>query len=100
MNIITMNAFEELLAKEAETIEIIDVRGRDAFALGHIEGARNIPLDELQGRVADLDKDQDYYIVCYSGNFSAIAAEFLTRNGFKAANVQSGMNGYNGPVVS
>ena len=85
---------------ETKDLNILDVRGREAFEQGHIAGAVNVPLNELQTIVKDLDAMKDYYIICYSGNFSAIAAEFLTRNGFKASNIQGGMNGFNGPVVS
>lgn len=94
----TMSDFEKLV-KEASALNILDVRGRDAFNMGHIEGAVNIPLDELQGKITELDQTAEYYIICYSGNFSGMAAEFLTRNGFKASNIQGGMGGYRGAIV-
>lgn len=99
MKTLTMNEFEKLLT-ETSDVNIIDVRGREAFELGHIAGAVNVPIDELQATVKDLDQTEDYYIICYSGNFSAMAGEFLTRNGIKAINVQGGMNDFNGPTVS
>ena len=94
-----MSEFEKLVAG-ASDLNILDVRGRDAFQMGHIAGAVNVPLDELQAKIKDLDQTEDYYIVCYSGNFSAMAGKFLTGNGFNASNIQGGMNGYTGPIVS
>lgn len=99
MKTMAMNDFEKLVS-ETSDLNILDVRSLDAFQMGHIEGAVNVPLDELQGKIADLDQTAEYYIVCYSGNFSAMAAEFLTRNGFKASNIQGGMGGYRGVTVS
>lgn len=99
MKTMTMSDFEQLL-KDSTDLNLLDVRSRDAFQMEHIAGAVNIPLDELQGKVTDLDQAKEYYIICYSGNFSGMAAEFLTRNGFKASNIQAGMNGYSGPTVS
>ena len=93
-----MSEFEKLVAEKSD-LNILDVRGRDAFQMGHIAGAVNVPLDELQEKVKDLNQAEDYYIICYSGNFSAMAGEFLTRNGFKASNVQGGMNEYGGLTV-
>lgn len=99
MKTITMSDFEKLLAAGTD-LNLLDVRARDAFQMGHIAGAVNVPLDELQEKVKDLQQGAAYYIVCYSGNFSAMAAEFLTRNGFTASNIQGGMGGYSGPTVS
>lgn len=99
MKTLSMNEFEKLLT-ETSDVNIIDVRGREAFQLGHIAGAVNVPIDELQAIIKDLNETEDYYIVCYSGNFSAMAGEFLTRNGFKAINIQGGMNDFNGSTVS
>lgn len=101
MKIVTIQEFEELVEeKESDSIQIIDVRGKEAFQLAHIERANNIPLDELQEKIKGLDKEQEYYIICYSGNFSRSGAEYLLHNGFKVVNVQSGMNAYKGTTVS
>lgn len=99
MKTMRMSDFEKLV-RESSDLNILDVRGRDAFRMGHVAGAVNIPLDELQGKIKELDQAAEYYIICYSGNFSGMAAEFLTRNGFKASNIQGGMGGYRGAIVS
>lgn len=93
MTTIKIQDFQKLLDKnDEEPINIIDIRARDAFKEAHIEGASNIPLDELEAQLVDLDKEKEYYVICYSGNFSEQATDFLNRQGFKTINVQSGMN--------
>lgn len=47
--------------------QIIDVRSPPEFAVGHIPGAVNIPLDQLESRIADLDKHSSIVLVCQMG---------------------------------
>lgn len=63
---------------------VIDVRGPDEFTgpLGHIDSARNIPLDQLPGRTADLlDEQRPLVLVCHTDRRSSAAAEHLRRAG-------------------
>lgn len=75
-----------------EPIHLIDLRAKEAFEEGHIEGAINIPLDELEGRIDQLTKEKEYHLICYSGIFSKQAGNFLEHHGFKVVNIESGMN--------
>jgi len=74
------------LAEIAETVQIIDVRERDESEgpLGHIPGAKLIPLGELAGRMSELARDRPIVTVCRSGGRSAQAAVLLQRAGFSA----------------
>lgn len=75
-------------------LQIIDVREREEFAgpLGHIAGARLLPLGELQQRAAELSKDRPVVTVCRSGARSAQAAAILRKMGFEqVANLAGGM---------
>jgi DNA-binding transcriptional ArsR family regulator len=56
----------------------VDAIGRDEFAAGHIEGARSIPLDELEGRLAELPADREVVAYC-RGPFCAYAHEAVRR---------------------
>ena len=56
---------------------LLDVRTRSEFDSGHIEGAVNIPLQELASRSNELPQDQPIVIYCRSGNRSAQAARLL-----------------------
>jgi rhodanese-related sulfurtransferase len=53
---------------------LIDVRPGEEFAAGHIEGARSIPLDELQDRLAELPADREVVAYC-RGPFCAYSHE-------------------------
>jgi rhodanese-related sulfurtransferase len=63
---------------------VIDVRGPDEFTgpLGHIDAARNIPLDQIPARAAALLGEQrPLVMVCHTDRRSAAAAEHLRRAG-------------------
>jgi rhodanese-related sulfurtransferase/DNA-binding HxlR family transcriptional regulator len=55
-------------------VVLVDVRPSEEFAAGHIEGARSIPLDELQERLAELPADREVVAYC-RGPFCAYAHE-------------------------
>lgn len=74
-------------------VAVIDVRTPEEFAEGHIPNSKLIPLQELESRLDELNKDEPYLIVCRSGNRSAQASELLGNNGFKKIyNMTGGMN--------
>lgn len=70
---------KELVAKGAK---LIDVRTPGEFESGHIDGAINIPVQELGGRLAELDKAQATVVYCASGARSASAMGMLKDAGF------------------
>jgi hydroxyacylglutathione hydrolase len=59
---------------------VLDVRGRGEFAEGHVPGAVNIPLPELQGRLSEVPEGP-VAVHCQGGTRSAIAASILQRAG-------------------
>lgn len=65
---------------------VIDLRSADAFALGHIVKARNIPLDELAARQEQLAaaKNKPIVAVCQTGPASTKAADTLRKSGFES----------------
>src|SRR5438477_12157164 len=76
------------------TLQILDVREPAEFngPLGHIPGAKLIPLGQLSGRLAELSRDQPIVAVCRSGARSAQATEILCSAGFiQVANLPGGM---------
>ncbi|KPK16404.1 MAG: hypothetical protein AMJ62_05705 [Myxococcales bacterium SG8_38] len=63
---------------------LVDVRSPGEFSGGHIEGAVNIPIQELKGRLGELgDSRAEIVVYCQSGGRSAIAKRLLERNGFE-----------------
>lgn len=79
-------------------LPIVDVRETDEYARGHIPGAVNFPLSNLGSDFTKMDKNTDYYLVCQSGGRSAMAAEFLSEQGFRVTNVMGGTGSWMGPL--
>lgn len=77
--------------------QFIDVRQPDEVATGAIDGAINIPLDQIPSRVGELDPKKRTVVVCRSGGRSTQAAEFLSSAGFvDVVNLDGGMLAYAG----
>ena len=72
----------ELLLKERNVVTLIDVRTPEEFALGHIEGAFNIPVDSLRNRIDEIPKNQPIVVYCAVGLRGYLAARTLMQKGF------------------
>jgi len=59
-------------------VVLVDVRPEEEYAAGHIEGARSIPLDELERRLAELPADREIVAYC-RGPFCAYAHDAVRR---------------------
>jgi glyoxylase-like metal-dependent hydrolase (beta-lactamase superfamily II)/rhodanese-related sulfurtransferase len=82
------------LEENARAVQVVDVRETDEFngPLGHIEGARLVPLGALAARASELDREIPIVTVCRSGARSAQATVLLKQAGFdKVANLSGGM---------
>jgi len=82
------------LEEHLREVQIVDVREPAEFEgpLGHIPGARLMPLGVLSARSAELGKDKPTVTVCRSGARSAQATVLLGKAGFdKVANLSGGM---------
>lgn len=78
---------------EAGLVTVLDVRPRDEFALGHLPGAVNIPLDELERRLASLDPGQEIVAYC-RGPYCVLSYEavaHLRARGFKVRRLEDGL---------
>jgi len=62
---------------------ILDIRGKNQYTNGHIQGAINIPLQELGYRYIELDKTKDIIVYCDIGVQSKIACQILINVDFK-----------------
>jgi rhodanese-related sulfurtransferase/predicted transcriptional regulator len=70
---------DELVARmRRRDVVLVDVRPRDEFAAGHIEGARSIPLDELEQHLEELEGDREVIAYC-RGPFCVMAQEAVRR---------------------
>lgn len=93
-NDIKVEDFVKILQNDSTAI-VLDVRTEAELTgpLGKIDGVINIPLNELEDRLAELrdNSDQTIYVICRSGNRSKSATKLLMENSFKAKNVWGGM---------
>ena len=63
-------------------VSIVDVRKSDEFSAGHLRDSKNIPIDNLDKRVSELDKTHPVLVVCQSGVRASRAAGEFRRAGF------------------
>jgi rhodanese-related sulfurtransferase len=63
---------------------VLDVRTAGEFAQSHILNSRNIPLDEIEARIRELErfKEKPIIVSCATGNRSGSAAAILRKHGF------------------
>jgi rhodanese-related sulfurtransferase/DNA-binding transcriptional ArsR family regulator len=74
-------------------VTVLDLRPEDEFALGHLPGAVNIQLGELEKRLADLDPDQEIVAYC-RGPYCVLSYEavaVLRARGFKVRRLEDGL---------
>jgi rhodanese-related sulfurtransferase/predicted transcriptional regulator len=85
---------EELMDRlKAGVVTVLDLRPEDEFALGHLPGALNIPLSELEKRLADFDPDQEIIAYC-RGPYCVLSYEavaVLRAHGFKIRRLEDGL---------
>jgi rhodanese-related sulfurtransferase len=81
---------------EGETV-FIDLRNADELKIsGKIEGAVHIPLNELRGKLSELDPEKRYIPYCAVGLRAYIGHRILVQNGFQSNNLSGGYRTYLG----
>ena len=76
------------------SVTLLDVRTPREYAGGHIEGFRNIPVDELRERLREIEPGKSVYVICQSGLRSYIACRILAGHGYEAYNFAGGFRFY------
>lgn len=85
---------EELLARlRAGLVTVLDVRPADEFAAGHLPGAMNIPLGELEARLSELNPWQEVVAYC-RGTYCVLSFEAVAKlraRGLRARRLEDGL---------
>ena len=76
------------------SVTLLDTRTEGEYRRGHIEGFRNIPVDELRQRIGEIEAGKRVYVICQSGLRSYIATRILEGCGFEAYNFAGGFRFY------
>jgi rhodanese-related sulfurtransferase len=87
-------AATELLERAKKgLVTVLDVRPREEYAAGHVPGAVNIPMHELQRRLAELPKRKEVVAYCRGPYclMSFEAVQLLRKKGIKARRLKDGM---------
>ena len=89
-----VNTLQATQLMNREDALVVDLRPAPEFAAGHILGARNIPLPDLEKRAGELDKYKARPLIlhCKDGGSAGSGVALLRRNGF--ANVVNLTGGY------
>lgn len=87
--------------KTNPNIVVLDVREEAEYVFDHIPKAISIPLGEIEERLEEINKNDEIFVVCRTGNRSDLAAQKLLANGFhKVVNVVPGMSQWTGITKS
>lgn len=77
--------------KDAKTAPVVvDVRTAEEFAGGHVPGAKNIPVKELEARLAEVPKDRPVVVYCRSGGRAKLADGLLRERGYRNVSEMEG----------
>ena len=87
--------FNTELGKNPGNYAVLDIRKADAYQLGHIKGAVNVPyglsMASNLDKIRAYSKDKTLVVVCYNGQTAAQAASLLTIAGIKTRALNHGM---------
>ncbi len=87
--------WRELRDADLSKVTLIDVRTADEYSLGHLDGAINIPLDDMRDRMGEISKDKPIWLYCGVGLRGYLASNILLQNGFtNVRNLIGGMKIY------
>ncbi|AIR89118.1 thiosulfate sulfurtransferase GlpE [Pseudomonas cremoricolorata] len=82
-----MSDFKRISPEQAQPLReqgavVVDIRDQQAFAAGHIVGARHLDNESVADFIRQADLDAPTLVVCYHGNSSQSAAAYLINQGF------------------
>jgi adenylyltransferase/sulfurtransferase len=98
VRVITAAELRRLLTTSPQSPVMIDVREPDEFAVGHLPGAINLPVGQIQGRLAELPRDRALVLMCRSGARSLRACALARRAGLEPLQLEGGLLAFRAAV--
>jgi rhodanese-related sulfurtransferase len=90
----------DVLRLQQQGARLIDVRSPGEFAMGHIEGAENVPVEQIAEASKTWDHARAIVVYCATGARSLNAAQFLSAQGFqKVYNLKAGVVAWTGGLT-
>lgn len=85
--LVALASARDVRGRDGERTALLDVRNPDELArTGTIDGAINIPLNELRSRLDELAREREWIVYCASGQRSYMACRILSQEGFRCRN--------------
>ncbi len=84
----------DLASRDKNNTILVDVRSEIEHANGHIEGSINIPVDDLRGRLSELDPNKEIWVYCQVGLRGYTASRILQQKGLRVKNLTGGYKTY------
>ena len=84
----------ELRSQPPAQAQLIDVRSPSEFASGHIPGAINISMDQIESRIADLSPSAPIVLICQTGKRARMTAGLLDPCRLKISVLDGGTNAW------
>ncbi|KAK0649595.1 hypothetical protein B0T16DRAFT_325494 [Cercophora newfieldiana] len=81
---------QDLTPEELKNMQVVDVRSPGEFSRGHLKFAKNIPVNDLRGDIASLDKSKKTLVYCQVGYRGYLADRILKQKGFDVMNLDGG----------
>jgi PGF-CTERM protein len=93
---IAVDEANRLIDSESDDIILLDVRSKEEYDAGHIEGALSVPISELSNRTEELNTSKKIVVYSADGSNSTVACDILIKNGSERVyNVLGGLNAWN-----
>jgi rhodanese-related sulfurtransferase len=78
------------MIKDTKNLQLIDVRSEGEYASGHLAGAKLIPVQDIEKRLSEIDKQKPVLLYCRSGHRSGNALKVLLDHGYGNAKHMAG----------
>jgi rhodanese-related sulfurtransferase len=91
---VTVQELRQMLAQNPPPL-LLDVRELEEWQFCRIEGARHLPMSQIQQRVGEQEPTQETVVYCHHGVRSHMVAEFLINKGFsRVASLTGGIEAW------